>query len=351
MQPTGRSVDNATGRILTLASPSAGDLVEPLGLSSGRRLSRDARDEGSTVLSYRYVIGRLRRFRLLKLSWLSARLESACDFLAILKLFTELFPAEYHWLVERRGQTLSPDSAYEMFLTLVERHLFPVDTWADWPYGEGDYCHIPLITFGWSLDDLSEELHLLYVPLACCLWPEWADEQWVRLERYGIDAGDLPVRVGDGCVNARDIHVPQTISRLEQMALPPPLSGLADAIRSMTGYFDELRGGNVFLSVPHLYLYESFHGGVPTWGKEAVEWLAEEWARAKPVLESAWALVDACEQYPDKPRFLRLIIQLVLGDEPDTELLAQFQRAAAAGAEERAFSHQQALVWEENSIW
>ena len=208
------------------------------------------------------------------------------------------------------------------------------------------------------MDDLSEELYLLYVPLACCLWPEWADGQWVRLERYGIDAGDLLVRAGeDGCAdrhvaaNARDIHVPQTISRLEQMALPPPLNGLADAIRSMIGYYDQARGGNVFFSVPHLYLYESFHGDVPTWDKEAVEWLAEEWVRAKPVLESTWALADACERHPDKSRLLQLIIQLVLGEEPDLELLAQFHRAAAAGAEERAFSHQQTLVWEENSIW
>ena len=310
------------------------------------------------MLSYRYVIGRLRRFRLLKLSWLAAGLESACDFLEILKLFTDLFPAEYQWLVERKRQTLSPDNAYEIFLALVERRLFPVDTWADWPYGEGNYCHIPLITFGWCLDDLCEELHLLYVPLACCLWPEWADGQWVQLERYGLDADGLLVRVGENdcasryvAADARGIHVPQTINRLEQMALPPPLNGLADAIRSMSGFFDELRGGNVFLSVPYLYIYESFHGDVPTWDKQTVEWLAEEWARAKPVLESTWALVNACERYPDKPRFLQLIIQLVLGREPDLELLAQFRRTAAASAEERAFSHQQALVWEENSIW
>ena len=349
MQAIGRTVDCATGGVLTVASPSTKDFAEP---------NRDARDEGLTVLGYRYVIGRLQRFRLLRLSWLAARLESACDFLAILKLFNELFPAEYHWLVERQGQTLSPDDAYEMFLALVERRHFPVDTWADRPCGEANYCHIPLITFGWCLDDLSEELHLLYVPLACCLWPEWADGLWVRLERYGIDADDLLFRVGEDdrasrnvAVNARGIHVPQMIGRLEQMALPPPLNWLADAIRSMTGCFDELRGGNVFLSVPHQYLYESFHGDVPTWDKETVEWLAEEWARAKPVLENTWALADACELYPDKPRLLRLIIQLVLEETPDLELLARLRYAAAASAEERAFSHQQALAWEENSIW
>ncbi len=69
------------------------------------------------------------------------------------------------------------------------------------------------------------------------------------------------------------------------MELPEPLDGLSDLIQMLTH-----STGNLWLDVGEISLMEG--GGYPSWNKENVEWLTEEWQEAKPILDRVNSLLD-----------------------------------------------------------
>jgi hypothetical protein len=55
--------------------------------------------------------------------------------------------------------------------------------------------------------------------------------------------------------------------------------------------------GNAWLDVGEMSLAEG--GGYPVWNQENVEWLAEEWQRAEPVVDGINRFLDWLNDSPD----------------------------------------------------
>lgn len=69
------------------------------------------------------------------------------------------------------------------------------------------------------------------------------------------------------------------------MALPEPLDALLDLILML-----DHDTGNSWLDVGECALAEG--GGYPQWSQKEVEWLAEEWQKARPVLDGVVGLLN-----------------------------------------------------------
>jgi hypothetical protein len=83
-----------------------------------------------------------------------------------------------------------------------------------------------------------------------------------------------------------DLEPQQLVETLRQESfLPPELAALPDLIQML-----DHNTGNAWLDVGEMSLAEG--GGYPEWSRENVEWLAEEWRQARPVLDGVLALLN-----------------------------------------------------------
>jgi hypothetical protein len=73
---------------------------------------------------------------------------------------------------------------------------------------------------------------------------------------------------------------------------PDPLDALPDLIEML-----HQDTGNSWLDVGEMSLAEG--GGYPVWNQETVEWLAEEWQRAEPVVDGINRLLDWLNDSPE----------------------------------------------------
>jgi hypothetical protein len=83
-----------------------------------------------------------------------------------------------------------------------------------------------------------------------------------------------------------DLEPQQLVESLRQEScLLPELAALPDLIQML-----DHNTGNAWLDVGEMSLAEG--GGYPEWSRENVEWLAEAWRQARPVLDGVLALLN-----------------------------------------------------------
>ena len=221
------------------------------------------------------------------------------------ELYEMVFPDHPEWLsgevVDWKDET-EVAVAVERFLARVNT-LFPVhdDIWdVDLEVVEWRLWEIPVIPMGYDewydgWDDLKEPApYLLHM-------------------RYSRRDEDSPYSRDEFADLYPDQQVPRhleshrLVRKLREMALPEPLDGLPDLIEMLDHSTD-----NSFLDVGELSLAEG--GGYPPWNQEDVEWLAEEWQKAKPILEGIHRLLDWQNSTPEEISFKLTAVREALLD-------------------------------------
>ena len=207
------------------------------------------------------------------------------------ELYEMVFPDHLEWLdteVVDWEDEEEVAAAAERFLGRVST-LFPVhdELWEpDLEAVEWRLYEIPVIPMGYDLwydnwQDLKEPApYLLHM-------------QYSRYDE------DRPYRRDEFTNLYPDHQVPRTLEpehlvetlrqicteQSQSMALPEPLDALPDLILML-----DQSTGNSWLDVGEYALAEG--GGYPLWSQEDVEWLAEEWQKAQPVLDRITRLLD-----------------------------------------------------------
>jgi hypothetical protein len=218
------------------------------------------------------------------------------------------FPDHLEWLADQMvdwQDDTAVAAAVERFLSRVNG-LFPVqdDIWdADLEVLEWRLYEIPLIPMGYDVyyDDDWEHLkepapYLLYMALY-----EYSAGGFVRHEEFPERYPDLQVPGGLNPIRLVAIlreGVSERLAAVEQSQQtdadpsPEPLDALQDLIEML-----HQDTGNAWLDVGEMSLAEG--GGYPVWNQENVEWLAEEWQRAEPVVDGINRFLDWLNDSPD----------------------------------------------------
>ena len=221
------------------------------------------------------------------------------------ELYEMVFPDRPEWLsgevVDWEDET-EVAAAVERFLGRVSA-LFPVhdDIWdVDLEVVEWRLYEIPVIAMGYDIwndewEDLKEPApYLLHM----------------RYSRHDEDSPYLHNEFEDlypDHLMPRYLEPHRLVETLRQMVLPEPLDALPDLIEML-----DHSTGNSWLDVGELSLAEG--GGYPPWNREDVEWLAEEWQKAKPILEHIHRLLDWQNSTPEEISFKLTAVRDVLLD-------------------------------------
>ncbi len=221
------------------------------------------------------------------------------------ELYEMVFPDRPEWLssevVDWEDET-AVAAAVERFLGRVSA-LFPVhdDIWdVDLEVVEWRLYEIPVIPMGYDIwhdewEDLKEPAPYL---LHMCYSRHDEDRSYRRDEFEDLYPDHLTPRY---------LEPHRLVETLRQMALPEPLDALPDLIEML-----DHSTGNSFLDVGELSLAEG--GGYPPWNREDVEWLAEEWQKAKPILERLHRLLDWQNNTPEEIGFKLTAVRDALQD-------------------------------------
>lgn len=218
------------------------------------------------------------------------------------ELYEMVFPDRPEWLsgevVDWEEET-EVAAAVERFLGRVST-LFPVhdDIWdVDLEVVEWRLYEIPVVPMGYDIwhdewEDLKEPAPYL---LHMCYSRHDEDRPYRRDEfadlypdhqtpRY-LEPHRLVEALRQACAE-----------RSRSMGLPEPLDALPDLIEML-----DHSTGNSWLDVGELSLAEG--GGYPPWNREDVDWLAEEWQKAKPILDRIHRLLDWQNSTPEEIGF------------------------------------------------
>jgi hypothetical protein len=206
------------------------------------------------------------------------------------ELYEIVFPDHLEWLDEETVDWENEEAvaaAVERFLGHVG-NLFPVydDIWdVDLDVIEWRLYEIPVMLMGFDewydgWDDLKEPA------------PYLLD---IRYSRYDEDGS---YRRNEFADLYPDYQVPRAlephrlVNTLRIMTLPEPLNALPDLILML-----DHSTGNSWLDVGECALAEG--GGYPLWNREDVEWLGQEWQKARPILDGVMDLLNWKNDSPD----------------------------------------------------
>lgn len=214
------------------------------------------------------------------------------------ELYEMVFPDHPKWLDEEAVDWEGEEAvaaAVERFLGRVG-NLFPI--------------HDEI----WDVDLEVVEWRLYEIPVMLMGFDEWYDG-WDDLKepapyllhmRYSRHDEDRPDRRNEFTDLYPDHQVPRCLEphrlantlrqmcteRRQNMALPEPLNALPDLILML-----DHSTGNSWLDVGECALAEG--GDYPLWNREDVEWLAQEWQKARPVLDGVVELLNWKNDSPD----------------------------------------------------
>lgn len=208
----------------------------------------------------------------------------------------------------------TPEERMGEFLRHVNKHLFPVDTDAGW---EGDYEYvverIPLVMEGLTEDDLHSGD-----------WPIGRRLAWALVEHpYGGDNDGWWVWLVESCgadvpqdLLARLPHGGYGLAALQERLHGTPYDGLADVYSILhrdtdTYYFDYTHEDGIEM---------------PEWSADEVKAIAEEWARAKAIMERAAVVEDLLEAAPVET--FRMILEAMEASEHEHAASAPNGRSA-----------------------
>jgi hypothetical protein len=225
------------------------------------------------------------------------------------ELYEMTFPGHPEWLAEvvvDWQDDTAVATAVEQFLSRVNG-LFPVqdDIWdADLEVVEWRLYEIPLIPWGYDVyyDDDWEDLkepapYLLYMS-----YYHYSAGGFVRHEEFPECYPDHEVPGGLNPVRLVAILREGIAERLaaigqnQQMGANPPLPDPLDALPDLIEMLHQ-DTGNAWLDVGEMSLAEG--GGYPVWNQENIEWLAEEWQRAEPVVDGINRFLDWLNSSPE----------------------------------------------------
>jgi hypothetical protein len=177
-------------------------------------------------------------------------------------------------------------AAVERFLGRVNT-LFPVheEVWdADLEAIEWRLYEIPVVPMGYDLwhedwADLREPApYLLHISCAHMQHSRDADDHLYGRNTFASHYPDHQV--------PPNLEPQQLVEALDQEGfLQSELAALPDLIQML-----DQDTGNIWLDVGEMSLAEG--GGYPEWSRENVEWLAEAWRQARPVLDGVLALLN-----------------------------------------------------------
>ena len=200
------------------------------------------------------------------------------------QLYEMVFPDHPEWLDQEAVNWLDEEdvaAAVERFLGRVNS-LFPVheEIWdADLEAIEWRLYEIPVIPMGYDLwhDDWAD----LREPAPYLLRMQHsrdADEYLYGRDTFASLYPNHQVPSG--------LEPQQLVETLRQESfLQLELAALPDLIQML-----EQNTGNVWLDMGEISLAEG--GGYPEWSRETVDWLAEQWRQAQPVLDGVLSLFN-----------------------------------------------------------
>jgi hypothetical protein len=211
------------------------------------------------------------------------------QFLYIAKRLAELyhlvFPEKADWLDETVvwHDDEAVAQATEQFLERVNTHRFPVDT--DIIDMDADACewvlwHAPVLPLGFAAG-CAEEWEYIREPV----------QLLIKLTYGDCLDGNAPMCLAE---DYPELVIPDGFSThglrkaLRAMNLAGPLVALPDMLAMV-----QEETGNAWLDYAYAYLAET--GGFPYWETD-YEWLVEDWAKAEPVANRVFALMDWVEE-------------------------------------------------------
>ena len=221
------------------------------------------------------------------------------------ELYEMVFADHPEWLDEEVGHWQREEdvaTAVEQFLGRVST-LFPVhdEIWdVDLEVVEWRLWEIPLIPMGFDewydgWDDLKEPSpYLLHM----------------RYSRRDDDTSSDRDEFADLYLDhqmPRYLEPHRLVETLRQMELAEPLDALPDLILML-----DHNTGNAWLDVGELSLSEG--GGYPQWESADIDWLAEEWRKAEPILDRIQRLLDWQNNAPEEIAFKLTAVRDVLLD-------------------------------------
>jgi hypothetical protein len=239
------------------------------------------------------------------------------------RLYEMVFPDHPEWLNEEvvdweDEEDVAP--AVERFLGRVSSLLFPVydDIWdVDLEVVEWRLYEIPVMAMGYDewydgWDDLKEPApYLLNMRHS-----RHNEDRPYRRNEFDELYPDhqVPCYLEPHCLveSLREICTESRSSECspggsQNIALPEPLGALPDLIEML-----DHSTGNWWLDVGELSLADG--GGYPPWNKEDMEWLAEEWRKAEPILERIHRLLNWQNNSPEELGFKLTAVRQALLD-------------------------------------
>lgn len=216
-------------------------------------------------------------------------------------LYHLIFPKKRAWLDETIAWQEEDEvvQATQQFLQRVNEHRFPVDT--DCFGLDVDACewvlwHVPVLPLGFATS-YAEEWQFIREPVQLLLrlsYGHYLDED--SRACLAADYPDLAVPA-DFFFNLDGL-----LPVLRKMALAGPLAALPDMVAMV---LEET--GNAWLDFSYEYLVET--GAYPHWDTD-YQWLAEDWAAAKPIADRVFDLMTWVEAEPAER--LKLVMDTLL---------------------------------------
>lgn len=208
------------------------------------------------------------------------------------ELYEMIFPHHPEWLdieVDWKDNNAVTVAA-EQFLNRVNT-LFPVydEIWeAELEVIEWRLWEIPVVPMGY--DEWHDEWDNYKEPVPYLLHLmnsrfDSEDEGFNSFAHYDDCYPNLPMPQGLDPYELINTLRQTCAERCRTVDLPEPLDGLPDLIEMLTH-----STGNLWLDVGEISLMEG--GGYPSWNRENVKWLTEEWQEAKPILDRINSLLD-----------------------------------------------------------
>lgn len=205
------------------------------------------------------------------------------------ELYEMVFPDRPEWLQQEVVDWAAEEdvaAAVERFLGRVST-LFPVqeEIWdADLEAVEWRLYEIPLAPMGYDLWD--DEWADLQEPAPYLLHMSCAHMQHSRDADDYLYGRDTFAKLYPDHQTPPGLEPRQLVEILRrQSCLRPELAALPDLIQML-----DHNTGNAWLDVGEISLAEG--GGYPEWSWENVEWLAEAWRQAQPVLDGVLSLLN-----------------------------------------------------------
>lgn len=202
-------------------------------------------------------------------------------------LYHLIFPKKRAWLDEtivwQEGDEVV--QATQQFLQRVNDHRFPVDT--DCFGLDVDACewvlwHVPVLPLGFATS-YAEDWQFIREPVQLLLrltYGHYLDED--SRVCLAADYPDLAVPAGFNLDGLQPV--------LRKITLAGPLAALPDMVAMV-----QEETGNAWLDFSYEYLAET--GAYPHWDSD-YQWLAEDWATAKPIADRVFALMTWVEAEP-----------------------------------------------------